>query len=58
MLRPGTRVERLTKKVGQRPATGKIIAVKGHAYEILWDDGHTTVTDSIGVIQVRNKKKD
>ena len=44
MLRKGTRVERLTKKVGQVPETGKVLElVEGHGVEIQWDDGHTSI---------------
>ena len=43
MIRRGTRVERLTKKVGQVPETGKVIEMHGDAVEIQWDDGHTSV---------------
>ena len=44
MFRKGTRVERLTKKVGQTPATGKVIATldRGRA-EVQWDDGHSSI---------------
>ena len=45
MLRKGTRVKRLTKKVGQAAATGKVIAMRDqYRVEILWDDGHTSIT--------------
>ena len=44
MLRKGMRVERMTKKVGQVPQTGKVIELlDGHAAEIEWDDGHTSI---------------
>ncbi len=44
MFRKGTRVERLTKKVGQVAATGKVIEIRdGHRVEIRWDDGHTSI---------------
>ena len=57
MLRPGTRVRRMTKKVGQHAEEGKIIGRSGHAYEIRWDDGHTSITDPIGVLPVKKKTK-
>jgi len=53
MLRPGTRVRRMTKKVGQSSPQGKILATRGGAYEIKWDDGHTSITDAIGVVKVK-----
>jgi hypothetical protein len=53
MLRPGTRVRKLTKKVGQHAAEGRIIGKAGHAYEVLWDDGHTGIADPLGVVKVK-----
>lgn len=55
MLRPGTRVRRMTKKVGQPAPEGKIVGTSGHAYEIKWDDGHTSITDPLGVVKVKKK---
>jgi len=52
MLRPGTRVRRMTKKVGQPAPEGKIVGTSGHAYEVEWDDGHTSITDPVGVVKV------
>ncbi len=57
MLRPGTRVKRLTKKVGQTAPEGKIVGKSGHAYEVLWDDGHTSITDPVGVVPVKKLEK-
>ena len=53
MLRPGTRVKKLTKKVGQHAPEGKIIGMAGHAYEVQWDDGHTGIADPLGVVKVK-----
>jgi hypothetical protein len=53
MMRKGTRVVRLTKKVGQAAPTGKIVAVRGTSYEIKWDDGHTSVTSPEAVLPVK-----
>lgn len=53
MLQPGTRVRRMTKKVGQPSPEGKIVGKSGHAYEIKWDDGHTSITDPVGVVKVK-----
>lgn len=41
-LRKGMRVRELTKKVGQVPRTGTVLAVHGSAVEVHWDDGHTS----------------
>jgi hypothetical protein len=57
MLRPGTRVKRLTKKVGQAAPEGKILEVRGRAYEIEWDDGHVSLADSIGVVKAKKPEK-
>ncbi len=44
MVRKGVRVERLTKKVGQVPATGRIIEIRDqNRVEVRWDDGHTSI---------------
>ena len=43
MLKPGMRVEELTKKVGQVPRYGKVKAVHGESIEVLWDDEHTSI---------------
>ena len=40
MLRKGTRVKELTKKVGQTPRTGKVIGFHHDSVEVEWDDGH------------------
>ena len=43
MLKPGMRVEELTKKVGQVPRYGKVVAVHGESVEVRWDDDHTSI---------------
>ncbi len=43
----------MTKKVGQPSPEGKIVGKSGHAYEIEWDDGHTSITDPIGVVKTK-----
>ncbi len=44
MVRKGTRVERITKKVGQVAATGRVISIRDeNRVEVRWDDGHTSV---------------
>lgn len=50
MLSKGTRVERLTKKVGQVAATGKVIATHDrYSVEIQWDDGHTSIISKVAL---------
>jgi hypothetical protein len=53
MLRKGTRVVRLTKKVGQAAPSGKIVSIRGSAYEIKWDDGHTSITSPEAVLPAK-----
>jgi len=51
MIRTGTHVERLTKKVGQVAATGKVTAILDeHNIEVQWDDGHKSIVSKDGVI--------
>ncbi|VAW04435.1 hypothetical protein MNBD_ACTINO01-1329 [hydrothermal vent metagenome] len=51
MIRKGDRVERLTKKVGQVAATGKVTEVRdAHYVEVQWDDGHTSVASKDGLV--------
>lgn len=57
MLRRGTRVTRLTQRVGQRAPTGKIVDVRPDAYEIVWDDGHTSISSPGGITPVKRPKK-
>jgi hypothetical protein len=40
LIRKGTRVKELTKKVGQTPRTGKVIDFHHDSVEVQWDDGH------------------
>lgn len=50
MLRKGMKVERVTKKVGQVAAIGKVVELRGeNRVEILWEDGHTSITSRSGV---------
>lgn len=45
MLRKGSRVMQLTKKVGQVAPTGKIVSMgDNNVIEVAWDDGHTSIT--------------
>jgi hypothetical protein len=41
-LRKGMRVRELTKKVGQIPRVGIVLAVHGATVEVRWDDGHVS----------------
>ena len=56
MLRPGTRVTQMTKKVGQRAPEGKIVETRRDSYEIKWDDGHTSIMTPDGVVVVKKPK--
>jgi hypothetical protein len=29
--------------------------MKGHAYEVEWDDGHVGIADPVGVVKVKKK---
>lgn len=51
MLRKGMKIERLTKRVGQVAATGRVVELRDQGrVEIKWDDGHTSVTSRGGVV--------
>ena len=56
MLKPGTQVTKMTQKVGQRTPTGKIISVTRDSYEILWEDGHTSIITPEGIVPVKKPK--
>ncbi len=56
MLRPGAKVTRMTKKVGQRAPTGTIVEVQKGSYEILWDDGHRSIATADGIIPLKKPK--
>ncbi len=58
MLRKGTRVERLTKKVGQTPETGKIVdMVDDHRVEVEWDTGHVSIISKDGITPITDANK-
>lgn len=56
MLRPGTRVTKMTQRVGQRAPEGKIVDVRNGSYEIKWDDGHTSIITPEGIVPVKRTK--
>ena len=56
MLRTGTRVTQMTKRVGQRAPQGKIVDVRGDSYEIKWDDGHTSISTREGIVAIKKPK--
>jgi len=58
MLRPGTKVTQMTKKVGQRAPTGKIVDTRSDSYEIKWDDGHTSIATPDGIIPLKKPQHD
>lgn len=39
-IRKGMRVRELSKRVGQPPRRGRVIAARGGNIEVRWDDGH------------------
>ena len=51
MIRKGSHVERLTKKVGQAATTGTVTAIHDeYSVEVRWDDGHTSVISKNGIV--------
>ena len=52
MLRTGSKVKRMTKRVGQASPTGTITALRGDTVEVRWDDGHVSVVSRISVVPV------
>jgi hypothetical protein len=53
MIRKGTRIERLTKKVGQFAETGKVTEMHDEfSIEVEWDDGHRSIVSKSGVTPV------
>ena len=57
MLKPGMRVEQLTKKVGQVARHGKVVAVKGTSVEVTWDDDHTSIVSPEALHAMPKKTK-
>jgi hypothetical protein len=58
MLHSGSRVVRITKKVGQAAPTGKVIAIHDHnSLEIAWDDGHTSLTSRDAVVPITDANR-
>ena len=58
MVRKGARIERLTKKVGQHPETGKVTAIHDeYSVEIEWDDGHTSIVSKSAVVPVTDANR-
>jgi hypothetical protein len=55
-LKPGTRVELLTKKVGQRPRTGKVLEVRDHSVEVRWDDDRVSLVEKTSLHAITSKK--
>ncbi len=53
MLRQGTKVAELTKKVGQVPRKGTVEEVHGDTVHVRWDDGHSSVISKRAVTPVR-----
>jgi hypothetical protein len=58
MIRKGTRVERLTKKVGQHQETGRVASIHDdYSVKIEWDDGHTSIVSNSAVIPVTDASR-
>lgn len=58
MIRKGTRVERITKKVGQFAETGKVTAIHDeYSVEVDWDDGHKSIVSKSGVTAVTDANR-
>jgi hypothetical protein len=53
MIRKGTHVERLTKKVGQFTETGKVSEMRDeYTVEVDWDDGHTSIVSKSAITPI------
>ncbi|MCP3974988.1 MAG: DUF1918 domain-containing protein [bacterium] len=48
----------MTKRVGQRSQTGKIVDIRDNSYEIRWEDGHTSISTPEGIVAVKKPKTD
>lgn len=55
MLREGTRVAQLTKKVGQVARTGKVANVRGDTVVVKWDDGRESVVSRSSLAAIHKK---
>jgi hypothetical protein len=56
VLRRGTHVRELTKKVGQTGRTGKVVKINGDNVEVLWDDGHVSSLSGAVLQPIRKEK--
>ena len=57
MFRPGQRVTRMTKKVGQAAPTGKVVKVHHSNVEVQWEDGHVSFVTPEGLMPANAGKK-
>ena len=57
MLKPGMKVEQLTRKVGQVARQGKVIAVSGNSIEVTWDDDRTSIVSPESLHAIGKKPK-
>lgn len=57
MLRKGTRIRELTKKVGQASRTGIVLDVRGETVEVRWDDGHVSSLSGALLVPDRDKQR-
>lgn len=57
MFRPGQRVTKMTKKVGQAAPSGRVIKVHHHNVEVRWDDGHVSFVTAEALMATQPVKK-
>ncbi len=57
VLRRGTRIRELTKKVGQASRTGVVLDVRGDTVEVRWDDGHVSSLSGALLVPDRDKQR-
>jgi len=56
MLRQGTRVTKMTQRVGQRAPKGEIVYARKGSYAIKWDDGHVSTITPEGIVPLKQPK--
>lgn len=57
MFKPGMRVAEYTRRVGQVPRRGKVIAVHTESVEVAWEDGHTSIVSRQSLHPIKAKAK-
>jgi len=56
LLRKGTRVKELTKRIGQAPRTGKVVGFHHDSVEVQWDNGHRTSLSGALLVPLEKSK--